>query len=493
MFFIFSTFVVLLSAKNYWAKNIIFVIGDQDLHGLQAWINAYHQPPNYQDNPYLVHETMFTRFGLIYSAINLEIDTFTPKTLDVRIEGSNGLLPNLDLFNVAVELLSRENVPVTFHGASFNMVPSEMTNFVSNLITVKDMMGTQASNRMNGAHGLFQRYAIPAITLKTVPKIKSDEFSIVTPVSIGRAIEGTIRSINNLQERFHRSYYFYLLPNTRRYISIGYYMISFGLILLPLTIKSLQLYFSATSNIEKVRRAKILYYKLYDSQEEFSLWSCFQASFISHLIGMVGIFIPNVLSFWSIGNFGAMNGVDLTLSIFMAYFIISLMPTWVDIRKKESEHQLQAMVALLNIALFLGCLSLINISLAMILALVYVPCTLLLVSLQNFEFSLAENKRWLWKLYQLVLLALTHPLILYGLLLTVSHLRLDLQLYKRFDWHYMIRDVNLVNILDEMKHSLSSYIEEWYYFNSWTFPLVTLFWLPIWLQFYFMTISHVHN
>lgn len=470
------------------------MVADEELYGLQAWINAYHQPPNYQENPYLEHETMFARFGLIYSAINLEVDTFTPRTVDIRIEGTNGLLPNLDLFNVAVELLSRENVPVTFHDASFNIVPNEMTNFVSNLVTVKNMMGTQASNRMNGAHGLFQRHAIPAITLKTRPKTKSTDFSIVTAVSIGRAIEGTIRSINNLQERFHRSYYFYLLPNTRRYISIGFYMISFGLILLPLALKSLHLYFTATSKIEEIRRAKRLNYRVNVNEPEFSLWSCFQANFIAHLIGMVGIFIPIVLSLGSIANYSSLNGADLTLSIFMAYLIVSLVPTWVDVRKKESEHRLQAMVALLNAALFLGCLSLINISLAIILTLVYVPCALLLVALQNFEPSSPNDKRrWPAKFCQLVLLAIAHPLILYGLMLTVSHLRLDVHSYQHFDWHYVVGDINVVAIADEMKHSLAGYIEEWYYLNSWTFPLVTLFWLPIWQQFYFMTVSHVHN
>lgn len=32
-----------------------------------------------------------------------------------------------------------------------------------------------------------------------------------------------MRSLNNLQERFHQSFFFYLLPSTNRYISIGNY------------------------------------------------------------------------------------------------------------------------------------------------------------------------------------------------------------------------------------------------------------------------------
>lgn len=38
---------------------------------------------------------------------------------------------------------------------------------------------------------------------------------------LGRVLEGVCRSLNNLLERFHQSFFFYLLPSTTRYISIG--------------------------------------------------------------------------------------------------------------------------------------------------------------------------------------------------------------------------------------------------------------------------------
>jgi glycosylphosphatidylinositol transamidase len=49
-----------------------------------------------------------------------------------------------------------------------------------------------------------------------------------------RVIEGTVRSLNNLLEHLHQSFYYYLLPSPNLYLSIGDYMISLGLILLPL-------------------------------------------------------------------------------------------------------------------------------------------------------------------------------------------------------------------------------------------------------------------
>jgi glycosylphosphatidylinositol transamidase len=53
---------------------------------------------------------------------------------------------------------------------------------------------------------------------------------------IDRLIESTARSLNNLLEHFHQSFFFYLLPGPRRYVSIGMYypplvLVAIGLIL----------------------------------------------------------------------------------------------------------------------------------------------------------------------------------------------------------------------------------------------------------------------
>lgn len=45
-----------------------------------------------------------------------------------------------------------------------------------------------------------------------------------------RVLEGTLRSLNNVQEHLHQSFYYYLLPSPRTYIPIGHYMISFGML-----------------------------------------------------------------------------------------------------------------------------------------------------------------------------------------------------------------------------------------------------------------------
>jgi glycosylphosphatidylinositol transamidase len=59
-----------------------------------------------------------------------------------------------------------------------------------------------------------------------------------------RIIESTLRSINNLLERFHQSFFFYLLPSSNYYISIGMYMPAFGLVVLPILIQIITIWSS---------------------------------------------------------------------------------------------------------------------------------------------------------------------------------------------------------------------------------------------------------
>ena len=45
------------------------------------------------------------------------------------------------------------------------------------------------------------------------------------------------RKLNNLLERLHQSYFFYLMPSLTRFVSIGYYMPAFGLLALILLLR----------------------------------------------------------------------------------------------------------------------------------------------------------------------------------------------------------------------------------------------------------------
>lgn len=106
------------------------------------------------------------------------------------------------------------------------------------------MILNQATGLPSSLHGYFLKHHIEALTIKGVLLSKSislKEYRQNTLKSI-RIIEGTLRSINNLLERFHQSFFFYLLANENSYISIGNYMPPLGLLLAPMVIQTLCLW-----------------------------------------------------------------------------------------------------------------------------------------------------------------------------------------------------------------------------------------------------------
>ena len=60
-------------------------------------------------------------------------------------------------------------------------------------------------------------------------------------LDILRGVEALIHTVSNLEEKFHQSFYYYLLPNNENLISIGEYYIPLVLIVLPCATMMLQL------------------------------------------------------------------------------------------------------------------------------------------------------------------------------------------------------------------------------------------------------------
>ena len=77
------------------------------------------------------------------------------------------------------------------------------------LTTLLTMAMKQATGVPTGNHGLFHRFGIEALTIEGVRQ-KSRKRQDVTLHTIGRVVEGVFRSLNNLLERLHQSFFFYL-------------------------------------------------------------------------------------------------------------------------------------------------------------------------------------------------------------------------------------------------------------------------------------------
>jgi glycosylphosphatidylinositol transamidase len=224
---------------TYWAKDIIFLVTDYEAIGIQAWTAAYHG--NFHEyKQHLSFGELHERSGSIQAAIVLELSTNSISRLNIKFEGYNGQLPNLDLVNTASHLCRHESIPPTVQKRLDPKTDNEFQSSVHSFVTLLSMMSNQISGSATGNHGFFQKYHIEAITLQGV-KMKNAKKSFNFG-EVGRVIEGIVRSVNNLLERFHQSFFFYLLPATNRYISIGLYMPPFGLLVAAALVKAIALW-----------------------------------------------------------------------------------------------------------------------------------------------------------------------------------------------------------------------------------------------------------
>lgn len=104
---------------------------------------------------------------------------------------------------------------------------------------------------------------------------------------IGRLVESTFRSLNNLLEHFHQSFFFYLLPQPNRYVSISQYMPPVILFSCALIFQSMALYYLGTkeivsSNVEKKGTIPPAY-----SLEKRHTMFAFSILIISHVTGII--------------------------------------------------------------------------------------------------------------------------------------------------------------------------------------------------------------
>ncbi|KAG0227689.1 Glycosyl phosphatidyl inositol protein transamidase complex subunit [Actinomortierella wolfii] len=95
--------------------------------------------------------------------------------------------------------------------------------YLNALYNMLYMMKYQASCHPSANHGFFLKYKIDAITLYGVNQ-PDGSFYRFSMHQIGPLVEQSHRSLNNILEHLHQSFFFYLLSDITRYTSIGLYM-----------------------------------------------------------------------------------------------------------------------------------------------------------------------------------------------------------------------------------------------------------------------------
>ncbi len=202
---------------SIWSKDIILLIPDDSTYGPEAWVSAYHSTSTEITSTRNI-SSLPLKGGALQGAVALDYPAGPWgqrfDKLDVLYDGINGALPNLDLLNTAVQIASSQmGITCTLH----NMAdPGD--SYRDRLTAISKGLITQSIGHATGPHSAFMPYHVDAITLRTIGDGWHDE------MSLGKTTESLFRSINNILEHLHQSFFFYMLLSSQRFVSIGDYL-----------------------------------------------------------------------------------------------------------------------------------------------------------------------------------------------------------------------------------------------------------------------------
>ncbi|KAI9219095.1 Gaa1-like protein [Blastocladiella britannica] len=231
----------LWSRESYWAKDVIIVVAPTVL-GAEEWTHAYHSPPDPALSSSITAAKPMVRAGSIQAAVHLDFPEFYFASVGIRYDGLDGAQPNLDIINTIVRVAHSLNLPTSVNEHAALVLPTWLVTALETIgvpapsSTAADPNGytamlargltavrDQAASRPLGPHGVFRAYAIDAVSVVGEPAGRG-LYAGQSLASVGSLIESTFRSLNNLLERLHHSFSFYVLLTPWWFVPISVYV-----------------------------------------------------------------------------------------------------------------------------------------------------------------------------------------------------------------------------------------------------------------------------
>jgi glycosylphosphatidylinositol transamidase len=310
-------------------------------------------------------------------------------------DGVNGQLPNLDLFNTAIAIAGGQLGIRT----SLQEMWYHDDSYRDRLQSMLRGMVNQGLGHGTGPHSSFMPYHVDAITLQTVGNGWQDE------MAMGRVVESIFRSLNNLLEHLHQSFFFYLLMSPNRFVSIGTYLPSAMLLAVNFTIMAIALWVKSgrppASTLERAKGEKLKDPVVVEHNGMTSILPAVMITVIErhlflplafeicvHSLGFVPLYLfnhsSNIVSTTrnqssSQAAYKIRQSITTSFSIFaivsilLPYLISSILAK--SIRPSFQQLVLTKAFSLLLLGMFLSALATINFSLAFLIGLICSPLT----------------------------------------------------------------------------------------------------------------------
>ncbi|KAI9752688.1 MAG: hypothetical protein M4579_005526 [Chaenotheca gracillima] len=430
---------------SLWSKDIIFLITSDSRAGPQAWVDAYHD----------AHSSSVAPLPLKSGALQGVVVVDLPfehrfESIHVVYDGINGQLPNLDLFNTAVSIASGQlNI-----GSCLQQMFKHDDTYRDRLQTMLRGMFNQGLGHASGPHSSFIPYHVDAITLQATGDGWQDE------MALGRTVESIFRSLNNLLEHFHQSFFFYLLMQTNRFVSIGTYLPSAMLVAVNFTIMAIALWMQSgrpsTPKIGSTDAAKgeKLETEIVKKDGMVSVVPTASLTIVERELFLPLTFVIGIhfLGFLPLYIFNHSSESKITPTFFIFTYINFILPyvfaIFLNHYFKPTQQQLLLIksFSLLLLGMFLSALATLNFSLSFLVGLFSVPLT--------FTGPLSPEKRTLAIAAGIVLNFMAPPAVLFA-----------------SSWYWQ---TPVGEVLIEAAFG-------WHVWGMWTQVVVWCVWWPAWL------------
>lgn len=401
---------------SIWSKNIIFVFPQDGHASLRSWVEAYHT-------------TLDETAGSIEAALVMEYASESDhfKHYSISYEGLNGQLPNLDLINTVNDIGYHENLHCSIQKSVHqNDYSSRLKTLVKGIIQLT-LAGL--SKRNTAGCEAFSGWQIQAITITA----HGDEGN-ADITQFGRIVDSTLRSVNNLLEKFHQSFFFYLLLSSKHFVSIGTYLPSAIMMAVAFAISSLGCFLNGAREmneyISKITKILLIF------------------TIIEVGCLITSIILPMVVKYTE-SSIQMILGLSTIIALIIS--MIPILPFNLKKLDKTTSYGLIG-VSLFFISMLITTLLIVHFSLAMSIGLIALPLTFIQPLINNTSQSIMKNK-----LKIVVSLIISNPLFI---------------IYLTGLWY--MEDGSVIEL---MRGLLTSWDE----LQCWTWFVIILGWLPTWI------------